>query len=488
MNQRRRQHGHSLIELLIAMAVSVIAITAAVLLMTKFARTAGTYTEASTLEEIRGSAESLLRTDFDGAGLNLTRPSAPGAGKESVMFLPNADFSTTPGTFTKLNDNSSWLYSTRSITFGSCLLQWTPATICKHCWVYVVGSDNNLDAIGTYYDEQGVSAIVVYESRAPGGVVASNFGTGVSIPSHVPGDSYQIGIEAPNAQQPERFARFYRIRSGVRTILYTGTTGIPTYPHYVLAYGAGSGSSVNNISLIGAPIEYRTTNQTEIARLPFDGGTQLISPVTISGSGNSTTILSGDKSTDSSPALTTFTSTSTQIDLKTPQRGSYTNGDIVMLVDYGNPDPSNPVSAASAVCVVAAVSNPDSVTTRLTLTRARQSNPAWGRLWSSDSDHAHTFSPNQTSVIKLAPPITYALSTDSRLVRIEGARVSTVAFNVRQLTITQSGSLPAQAFSVTAALAAEGVETANGATDESRSTIEFISTPRAMNLASNQLN
>jgi hypothetical protein len=247
-----------------------------------------------------------------------------------------------------------------------------------------------------------------------------------------------------------------------------------------------AGSALNNFSVIGAPLVNRVNNQTEFARLPFDGGTQLTSPITIAG--NSAIILSGDKSTDSAPTLSVFTSSSTQIDLKTPARGSYANGDVVMVVDYGNTDPSNLVSPASSVCLVTAVSNPDSVTTRLTLTRARQTNPAWGRLWSSDTDHAHTFPANETAVVKLAPPITYALSTDSRLVRIEGARVSTVAFNVRQLAFSQTGTLPVQAFNVVAALAAEGVETASGTSAESRSTIEFTSTPRAMNLASNQLN
>lgn len=501
MRERTTQLGFSLIELLIAMAVSLLATTSAVLLMTKFARTAGAYAEASTLEEVRGSAESVLRSDFDGAGFNLTRPSASGAGKENIQFTPfvnNGDFNvSTPGTVSKLTDNPAYVYSTRSVTSGASLWSWTPATICKHCWLYLTGHDGSVDAIGMYYDESGASAINIYESNA-GGIVASSFGTGVPIANHAPGDIYQIGVEAPNQQQPARFVRYYRIRAGVKTILYTSQSVVPAFPHYMLAYLGLSGSAVNNVSVIGAPIEYRANigtntlqtplnyNQTEIARLPFDGGTQLTSPVTISG--NSATILSGDKSTDAAPALTVFTSSSTEIDLKTPARGSYSNGDVVMLVDYGNTDPSNPVSPASAVCVVTAVSNPDSTTTRLTLTRARQTNPAWGRLWSSDTDHAHTFPASETSVVKLAPPITYALSTDSRLVRIEGARVSTVAFNVRQLAITQSGSLPAQAFNVTAALAAEGVETASGAATESRSTIEFTSTPRAMNLASNQLN
>jgi hypothetical protein len=238
--------------------------------------------------------------------------------------------------------------------------------------------------------------------------------------------------------------------------------------------------------MIGAPIEARTNNQTEFAHLPFVGGTQLTSPVTIAG--NSVIVLSGDRSTDISSALSIFSSNSTQIDLKTPARGSYNVGDTILVVDYGNTDPANLVSPASAACVVSSVANPDSVTTRLTVTRARQATPATGGLWSSDSDHAHTFTPSETVVVKLSSPVTYTVSTDSRLVRVDGYRVNTVAFNCRQFTVAQTGASPAQSFSVTAALAAEGVETANDTTNESRSTIEFTSTPRAMNLASNQMN
>lgn len=490
----RHQSGFTLLEMLISMAISVIALSAAVLLMTKFARSVGAYSEVAIMEEARGSSEALLRTDFDNAGLNLTRPSMPSAGKENVQFYANPDFNTsTPGSLAKLTSNTSYAYSTRAVTSGNSLWSWTPAAVCKDCWTYVVGNDGNFGAIAVYYDENGVSAMLVYESLAPGGTVASSFGTGTALPPHVPGDTYQIGIEAPNAQQTNRFARYYRIRNGVRTILYTGTNPIPTYPHYLLAYQTSAPSAINNISVIGAPISYRTTNATDFARMPFDGGTQLTGPITVTGGpgwwfGTTAIVLSGDKTIDATPSLSTFTSSSTQLDLKTPQRGTYAIGDTIFAIDYGSNDPSNPVSPASAVCQVTAVATVDSQTTRLTLSRARQTNPAWGRLWSSDADHAHTFGPG-TTIVKLAPPVTYTISTDSRLVRIEGDRASTVAFNARSLSFSPgTGSGGTQLIVVSATLAAEGFETTTGATTETRANINFSSFPRALNLASNQLN
>ena len=97
----RTQTGFSLLELLISMAITVIAVIAAVGLMTKFARTVGAFTEVSTMEEARGTSETLLRADLDGAGHNLTRPSPPLAGT-IFATLTSFDFYTwSNGTITK---------------------------------------------------------------------------------------------------------------------------------------------------------------------------------------------------------------------------------------------------------------------------------------------------------------------------------------------------------------------------------------------------
>src|SRR5437764_1239079 len=173
MRTSLNQRGYSLLELLIAMAVSVVAIAATVLLITKFARTAGAYAEVSTLEEVRASAELLLRSDFDGAGFNLTRPSAAGAGKEAMQFLANPDFNKTAGSLSKLTNNpaypNAYAYSARAVTLGIGLWSWNYTTICKGCWCYVAGNDGNFDAIGVYYDENGSSSLTIYESQNPSG-------------------------------------------------------------------------------------------------------------------------------------------------------------------------------------------------------------------------------------------------------------------------------------------------------------------------------
>ena len=99
--------GFSLLELLISMAVTVVAVLAAVGLITKFARSAASFTEVSIMEESRGAAQSLLRTDLDNAGHNLTRPSPALAG--TIFATPNSgeDYTWSNGTITK-KASSGW--------------------------------------------------------------------------------------------------------------------------------------------------------------------------------------------------------------------------------------------------------------------------------------------------------------------------------------------------------------------------------------------
>ncbi|MGH9962272.1 MAG: hypothetical protein ACREBC_34975, partial [Pyrinomonadaceae bacterium] len=69
-------------------------------------------------------------------------------------------------------------------------------------------------------------------------------------------------------------------------------------------------------------------------------------------------------------------------------------------------------------------------------------------------------------------------------------RASTIAFNLRRANFNRSVEFNSTAmiFQVDITLAAEGIETNATASDETRGTLEFRSRPRALKLASNQLN
>src|SRR6185295_7309010 len=103
----RLNSGFSLLELLISMAITVVAVLAAVGLITKFARSAAAFTELSTMEESRSAAQTILRADIDNAGHNLTRPSPPLAG--SIFAIPTSSehYTWANGTVTKITSTRS---------------------------------------------------------------------------------------------------------------------------------------------------------------------------------------------------------------------------------------------------------------------------------------------------------------------------------------------------------------------------------------------
>jgi hypothetical protein len=329
----------------------------------------------------------------------------------------------------------------------------------------------------------------------------------VIIPPHWPGDTYTISIENDfQGRGMSRVLKYYRTRNGVKSLLYTSAKPVPASPIGVSNGLIYQGDSITNAKITGAPLVNLFNNDTDIPPLPIDGGTQLTGPITITGTtsvneegnqwvGSSVVVLSGDPTIDAISTITEWNKDSTSVDVRVPKRGSFNTGDNILFIDYGSTDPAAPSAPTTALCRVTSVATNAEIAT-LTLVRVRSDNPAWSRLWSTDADHLHTFRAGTTTLVTLKPPVTYSISDDSsavgsganRLVRVEGDRASTIAFNARKLNINAVINPPYRAYTVTVTLAAEGVETNSTAEEETRGTIEFTSTPRALNLASNQLN
>lgn len=467
------------------MAITVIAVVAAVGLMTKFARAAAALTEVSTMEEARGTAETLLRADLDGAGRNLTRPTQPIAG--TIFGTPTSfdAYTWSNGTITKTAatgwDNPAQLTHALSTGLGS--FTFTPPPQGGSAYLSSPNGDSFTIVVGFGNPDAGVW-IAAYVN---GSEVAASTGHSPSetLPAHLSGDSYTFKIENGPSQ---RAAKLYRTRNNVPSLLWTSSVSVTSYP---VSFGVNiysQNQSFTNVKLTGAPLVALSGNDTQLAPLPNDLNTQLTGPITPTAGGAGVTILSGDKTTDSVRTTTVFDQNSTQITSIAPARGSFTTGDYLLVIDWGSLDPASPSAAASALCRVSSTnSTADTIT--LSVERVRSNNPAWARLWSSDADHTHTFAAGST-LTKLQPPISYTRSSDSRLVRMEADRASTIAFNVRQATFNRyiEFNSIAQIFQVDITLAAEGVETNSTLSDETRGTIEFRSRPRALNLASNQLN
>ena len=481
----RVNSGFSLLELLISMAVTVVAVLAAVGLITKFARSAAAFAELSTMEESRGAAQSLLRADLENAGHNLTRPSPPLAG--SILAIPTSsqDYTWANGTITK-TASTGWNNGasiTHVLASGLGSFSFTPTSTGATAFIASPNGDTFAILIGFGAPDTGVwMGIYVNGVEAAATLGHSQSET---ISPHLAGDSYSFKIENGESN---RIAKLYRLRNNIPALLWTNTVPVTSYP---ISFGLNiyeQNKSFTNVIITGAPLIAISGNSTELAPLPFDLGTQLSAPITITGGGSGITALSGDKTTDSVTTLSDLDSTFSEVTVRPPQRGTFNAGDYLLIIDWGSLNPAAPGGAASSLCrVTSATINGNQLT--LSIERVRQDNPAWARLYSADAEHAHRYAVGST-VTKLAPPVSYTTSTDARLVRMEADRPSTLAFNVRQATFARyiEFNSAANVFRVDITLSAEGVETNNTASTESRGTIELESRPRAMNLASNQLN
>jgi len=485
MKQTKHNAGFSLLELLISMAVTVVAVLAALGLITKFARSAAAFTEVSAMEESCGTAQALMRADLNNAGHNLTRPSPPLAGTIFAIPTSSDHYTWSNGTITKTAP-TGWDQGasiTHALASGLGSFSFTPPSTGATAYIASPNGDSFAVIIGFGAPDVGVW-MGVY---ANGVEVAGTSGHSQSetISPHLSGDSYAFKIENGLSN---RIARLYRLRNNIPALLWTNTVPVSSYP---ISFGLNiyeEQKSFTGVTIAGAPLIALSGNSTEAAPLPFDLGTQLTGPITITGGGSGITVLSGDSTTDAVITLTDLDSTSSELTVRPPQRGRFSIGDYVLIIDWGSINPAAPGGATSSLCrILSATSNGNEIT--LSIDRVRQSNPAWARLYSTDTDHAHKYATGST-VTKLAPPVSYTGSSDSRLVRMEADRPSTLAFNVRQASFAHYSDFNStgDVFKVDITVSSEGIETDNTTSTESRGTIQFESRPRALNLASNQLN
>lgn len=474
MKGRESEKGATLVEYVIGATILFVMLIGGVGLLAKFNVTTAAYAEVNELDETRAVLTDLVRNDFDGAGRNLTRPEPPQAGTIQPTFRQHADFDTsTPGRLRRIA-GSGWSSTNLNFGFGvgaanlgkfdftpppnqSAVTLWSPAGGGQ--FTIIIGGGN--PSIGVW--------VGIYEN----GVEVANTSPRGNIPPHLGGDRYGLYIERGSAGP---VIKLYRTR-GTSTITYwTSPMTVPPYPLTLAASIFGQNTSMTDVTMDGTPIIRLYDPAVQAAPLPIDRGQRLTGPVTTGG--NTATILSADPDTDivynSGPFI--GTGTGGMVPRQPPRRGSFNVGDYVMVIDY-----------ASNRAGLYRVQVSDPPTGMMTLAIVRQTQPAWGRLWSDPADPLPSF-PAGSTVVKLSPPVTYAVSADNRLVRMEGNRTATAAFGVRGFAVTEQTTSDSRRFTVTATLAAEGFQTDRTAGNEPRSTVEYVSSPPALNLFNNQLN
>ncbi len=473
MKGRESERGATLVEYVIGAGLLFMMLIVGAVVLAKFNVTTAAYAEVNDLDETRAVVADLVKNDFDGAGRNLSRPEPPQAGTIQPTFRQHADFDTgTPGQLRRVassgwsSTNLNYAFAVGAANLGkfdftpppnqSAVTLWSPAGGGQ--FTIIMGGGN--PAIGVW--------VGIYEN----GVEVANTSPIGNIPPHLGGDRYGLYIERGSSGP---VIKLYRTR-GTSTITYwSSPMTVPPYPLTIAASIFGQNTSMTNVTMDGAPIVRLYDPAVQMAPLPIDRGQRLTSPVTING--NTATILSGDPDTDILYSSNTFLSIAgSMTPVAPPRRGSYNVGDIAMAIDFQ--------SNRAALYRVRSV---DPVSGGLGLNIVWQTQPAWGRLWSDPFDIVPVW-PVGTLIVKLAPPVTYAVSADNRLVRMEGNRTATAAFGVRGFNVTEQSMTSSRSFTVTATLAAEGFQTDQAAGNEPRSTVEYTSAPPALNLYNNQLN
>jgi prepilin-type N-terminal cleavage/methylation domain-containing protein len=473
---RRSERGFTLLEL------SIVAVISLILSVLIFPRIAGLFSREASFKESRqlnnraSTLSNLMRGDADFAGYGLTQPRQAGSGTEVGVFQTvSGVYSSTNGNLVKLTNGATGATNlSRGLEYGNGSFTFTP----------------HLENVSVFLMRQGstTSSWIQHSSITVGVscncVYLSDPSTFQTIP-HLSGDSYQYSFEFDNSGN--RVLRYYQIRGGTRTLLYTSTAALPSFPVTFAGSSISSGTAISNTALTGAPIIDLKTQPQQLARLPFDGSTRLTSPVQISPDGQSVLFIGGDP--DADVMSTNFewrdAGYGGGLNIKAPARGTLAEGDYVMLVDF--------IGSKSVLYRVTANDLPS--TGLLEVVPVKSSAPAWGRLYSPDSDYVDNpaagiinIFPKGSRLVKLAPPVEYTVSGGAVMRRELGGPATVVDLGLSNFAVRQTVGTANVDFTyeVSAVLQSEGVESVANAADRATGPVTFTLSPPFLNLTYHQ--
>src|SRR5947209_7241570 len=159
MKRPHSERGATLVEYLIGASILFLMLVVGAAVLAKTTSTTAAYLETSELEQGRADLTDALRSDFDGAGRNLTRAEPPGTGTESWAVASDSVYSASAGTVTRTVSNAStpWISATRGLGSGLGHIDFTPNAAV--CFAGLFGSDNASRQISLSNDQ-----IYIYEN------------------------------------------------------------------------------------------------------------------------------------------------------------------------------------------------------------------------------------------------------------------------------------------------------------------------------------
>lgn len=472
MRIRRSVSGFTLIELAISVAIASVAIIAAVVLLAISAKRAGAFAEATELDDRRAVLGDLLRQDFDlaGAQISLSRPFSGGQ-IAPTLISDSAYQITSDGTSVTITKSASGDWRNYPVLSGR--IAAGP--------ISVIFRPSQNSVLGFYGETLANNAYLAIGESANGTIpvqIYANDGSlSASLSPHTAGDLYRIAIEGDASGASRQVLRYYRARSGIESLIYQTTSGIPSFPLGIFAgvqYAQGSPApSIKDIMITAGVMA--TASQTSLVwpQMPYDSTTnsRLTGPITISG--NEVTIVSGKIDTDPVFTAASFTGAGTSLHVSYPTRGAYRVGDYILVSDR---TPGQEVSSLYRVTGGYASSQAVFTLTVQALDGSTSDLKAWGHYYSNTSDRGHTFPPGSL-VAQLRSVLTWSLSSDGRLIRTEmyrevsgssvkeGIRAPTAALGVTSFTVTPIAGTASTSYNISVGVTGEGFA-ASGTNDE----------------------
>lgn len=455
----KSQRGISIVEMLIVATVFLIFVSGVLGLFMRQGAKANLTLEKNRAEEAKETLGSLIRPDFENAGYGIEDYSNQTYGKAEAIFPPSADYYTTPGNLTRTGQGQSPVISTMKI--GSQTGSVT-VTFNKNAYIYLAGEKSG----------------VIYLQ------VSGNDNQGYKIYLTVNGETTDMGAHLPGAKY--RAALTPDTEGSAVAIIKVGDDGKDKQltrkklndfkgAIWVGAYIENANDTLN-IQMTGAPLIRTEKSRSLTPTLIIDGDTQAVVPseVYLNQAVMSTTLLSADRKTGFAYVQAPINSLTEPITIKTSklEKGVMNTSDYCLLIDYAR--------GSSALLQITGISR-DSNTQFITVTPVTNQNKAWNRFYSVPESLQGTYAQG-SRLVKLAKPITYRISDDSRLIREVGGRAETLAFGLNQFSVTTQQTDNGPSYQIAVQIAADKRSTdRNGIVP----VLDYVytATPRALNAA-----
>lgn len=231
-----------------------------------------------------------------------------------------------------------------------------------------------------------------------------------------------------------------------------------------------------SIQMTGAPLIRTEKSRTVTPTLMIDADTQAIVPseVYLNPADVSTTILSADRKTDFAYVQTPINSLESPITIVTSKldKGVMNTSDYCLLIDYER--------GSSALVQITGVTRDTNAQT-VSIKPVTNANYAWDRFCSTPQSLQGTYAQG-SRLVKLAEPISYRVTEDSRLVREVGGRAENIAFDVYGFSVTSQQTDSGLTYRIEIKIAADRrIADRNGIVP----VLDYVytATPRALNAA-----